>query len=55
MLLQKMVKLDFAVSMENKGCAPDIRERLAGTGLTFTGKLLRRRVGDNRRDGESNH
>lgn len=40
---------DIVVLIESKYFAPDIRERLVSTGLTFIGKLLRQRVGDNRR------
>lgn len=45
-----MVKFDFTIPTENKCFAPDIRERPVST---FIGKLLRRRVEGNRRDGES--
>lgn len=48
-----MVKFDFTIPTENKCFASDIRERPVSTRLTFIGKLLRRRVEGNRRDGES--
>lgn len=48
-----MLRFDFStIPMENNSFAPDISGSTVSAELTFIGKFLRRRVGDNKSDGE---